>query len=248
MMEGCVGDLKNQFYRVVAASILGVCIAYGFGRVANSAIEAVRENRAAQRVVTVRGLAEREVPADLAIWPLTFTETDNDLALLQKRLNTDRRAVAAFLKSNGFTDAELSESAPAISDAFATQYQEAAGRPRYSAQVTVTLRTTRIESMKKSVQRAGELVSQGVVLSGGYGNGSQYFFKGLNEIKPSMIVEATLNARKAAEQFAKDSKSRVGSIRSAQQGLFSIEDRDPYTPEIKRVRVVTTVEYYLIGD
>jgi hypothetical protein len=98
------------------------------------------------------------------------------------------------------------------------------------------------------VRRAGELVAQGIVLSGGYGAGAQYFFTGLNEIKPPMIAQATQNARKAAEQFAKDADSRVGSIRDAQQGLFSIEDRDPYTPQKKRVRVVTTIDYFLTGQ
>ena len=121
------------------------------------------------------------------------------------------------------------------------------GRPRYSAQATVTLRSTRVDAVESAMRRAGELVSQGIVLSGGYGAGAQYFFTGLHAVKPEMIAEATQNARKAAEQFARDSSSGVGAIRNAQQGFFSIEDRDPFTPQLKKVRVVTTVDYYLVG-
>jgi hypothetical protein len=207
----------------------------------------VRGVRGAERYVSVKGLAERELPADLAIWPLAFTQVDDDLALLQQKLDRDRDAIRRFLKAAGFGSEEISESAPSISDRNTVQYANEM-RSRYTAQVTMTLRSNRIAAVQKAVRNAGDLVKQGVVLQGGYGGGAQYFFTGLMQVKPKMIAEATKNARQAAQQFASDSGSRVGAIRYAQQGLFSIEDRDQYTPEIKKVRVVTTVDYLLVGE
>jgi hypothetical protein len=222
-------------------------LAIGIAAAGFSLGQAVRKTRTAQRYVSVKGLAERELPADLAIWPLVFSQVDDDLAALQQKLDRDRDAIRGFLTGAGFASAEIAESAPAITDRDATQYQNGA-RGRYSAQATVTLRSSRIAAVQKAVREAGALVKQGVVLQGGYGGGAQYFFTGLNQVKPKMIAEATRNARQAAQQFASDSGSRVGAIRFAQQGLFSIEDRDQYTPEIKKVRVVTTVDYFLVGE
>ncbi len=237
---------SSALRNLLAALILGASIAYGLGAIGRSLADAVRQTHAAQRTVTVKGLSEREVAADLAIWPLTFVDTGDDLSALQHTIDAHQAVVKAFLKTRGFEDGEISESAPAITDLFAQQYNGA--RTHYSAQTTVTLRTARVKLVDAAVRRAGELVERGVVLSGGYGGGAQYFFTALNTVKPPMIIEATQNARKAAEQFANDSHSHVGSIRNAQQGLFSIEDRDQYTPELKKVRVVTTIDYFLADD
>ncbi len=95
------------------------------------------------------------------------------------------------------------------------------------------------------MEQSGKLVKQGIVLANSYGRGTEFLFTGLNRIKPAMIAEATKNARKAAEQFAQDSGSKVGSIRKARQGLFTIRNRDMNSPDLKIVRVVTTVEYFL---
>jgi hypothetical protein len=234
---------------LLASLILGASLAYGLGAIGRSLAGAVETAHAAQRTVSVKGLSEREVSADLAIWPLTFVDANSDLAELQQTLDSHHAIIIKFLKARGFTDAEISESAPAITDNYAQDHNAAAmNRPRYSAQATVTLRTSRVKLVDDIVRNAGELVKQGIVLSGGYGGGAQYFFTRLNDVKPSMIAQATQNARKAAEQFAKDSHSSVGSIRTAQQGLFSIEDRDQYTPQLKKVRVVTTVDYFLAGQ
>jgi hypothetical protein len=116
---------------------------------------------------------------------------------------------------------------------------------RYVAEVTVTVRTDRIDVAKKSIERSGELVKQGVAVIRSYEYNTQYLYTDLEKIKPEMIAEATKDARRAAEQFANDSGSTVGAIRNAQQGLFAIEDRDQFSPEFKKVRVVTTVNYYL---
>jgi uncharacterized protein len=121
------------------------------------------------------------------------------------------------------------------------------GRPldRYTAEVTVTLRTDKIDAARKAMERSGELVKEGVAVIRSYEYSTQYLYTNLEQIKPEMIAEATKDARHAAEQFAKDSGSGVGAIRNAQQGFFSIADRDPFSPQLKTIRVVTTVEYYL---
>jgi hypothetical protein len=124
------------------------------------------------------------------------------------------------------------------------------GQPmdRYVAEATVMLRSGRIDDVRRAMQRSGELVKQGVALIRSYEQNTQYFYTNLDKIKPEMIAEATTDARRAAEQFAKDSGSRVGAIRNAQQGFFTVEDRDPFSPEFKKIRVVTTVQYFLEGD
>jgi hypothetical protein len=209
--------------------------------------EALIQARSSQRAVSVRGLAERQVPANLALWPIVFTVTANDLGDLQRKADDGVAKVRAFLAGD-FPAEQVSVSAPRVQDREA-QGMRGDGRPldRYSAEVTVTVRTDKIDVAKKSIERSGELVKQGVAVIRSYEYNTQYLFTDLEKIKPEMIAEATRDARRAAEQFAKDSGSSVGAIRTAQQGLFSIEDRDQFSPEFKKVRVVTTVDYYL-GD
>jgi hypothetical protein len=209
--------------------------------------EALIQARSSQRAVSVRGLAERQVPANLALWPIVFTVTANDLGDLQRKADDGVAKVRAFLAGE-FPAEQVSVSAPRVQDREA-QGMRGDGRPldRYSAEVTVTVRTDKIDVAKKAIERSGELVKQGVAVIRSYEYNTQYLFTDLEKIKPEMIAEATRDARRAAEQFAKDSGSSVGAIRTAQQGLFSIEDRDQFSPEFKKVRVVTTVDYYL-GD
>ncbi|MBL8201366.1 MAG: SIMPL domain-containing protein [Chromatiales bacterium] len=209
--------------------------------------EALVQTRSSQRAVSVRGLAEREVPANLALWPIVFTVTSNELGDLQRKVDDGVTKVRAFLASD-FPAEQVSVSAPRVQDREA-QGMRGDGRQldRYSAEVTVTVRTDKIDVARKAIERSGELVKQGVAVIRSYEYNTQYLFTNLDKIKPEMIAEATKDARRAAEQFAKDSGSSVGAIRNAQQGLFSIEDRDQFSPEFKKVRVVTTVDYYL-GD
>lgn len=207
--------------------------------------EALVQTRSSQRAVTVRGLAEREVPANLALWPIVFTVTSDELGDLQRKADDGIAKVRAFLASD-FPAEQISVSAPRVQDREA-QGMRGDGRrlDRYTAEVTVTVRTNKIDVAKKAIERSGELVKQGVAVIRSYEYNTQYLFTNLDKIKPEMIAEATKDARRAAEQFAKDSGSQVGAIRTAQQGLFSIEDRDQFSPEFKKVRVVTTVDYYL---
>ena len=207
--------------------------------------DALLRARSSERQVSVRGLAEREVRANLALWPIVFSVTSNELGALQQKADDGVAKVRAFLAKD-FSAEQISVSAPRVQD------REAQGRTgdgqrldRYTAEVTVTVRTDRIDVAKKAIEHSGELVKQGVAVIRSYEYNTQYLFTELDKIKPGMIAEATKDARRAAEQFAKDSGSQVGAIRSAQQGLFSIEDRDQFSPEFKKVRVVTTVDYYL---
>jgi hypothetical protein len=207
------------------------------------------EARAGERSVVVKGLAEREVDADLAIWPITFTETGNDLAALQQSIDSKRAMITKFLDTKGFTADEISQSAPRIRDNQAEAFvQKNDTKFRYIAQVTVLVRSTKIHLIKSSMESAGELVAQGIVLASDWQSRTEFLFAGLNLIKPAMIEEATKNARSVAEKFAQDSHSRLGKIRSASQGLFTITDRDLNSPDKKDVRVVTTVEYLLADE
>ena len=159
-----------------------------------------------------------------------------------------RQAVRQFLVEAGFAEEELSQSAPRIRDTQSeiSYGQQAPPKFRYIAQATVLLRTGKVPLVKQTVEKSGELIGKGIVLVGeNYGRTTEYLFTGLNMVKPEMIREATKNARAAAEQFAKDSGSKVGKIKTATQGLFTISDRDMNSPDKKQVRVVTTVEYYL---
>ncbi len=204
--------------------------------------------RATDRSVTVRGLAEREVAADLVIWPITYTVTADDLGMLQRRTDEGSAKIRAFL-AGSFSEGEISLSEARVTDRQAQGMLDQTGRlERFVAESTVTVRSDRIDVVRAAMERSGELVSQGVALIRSYETSTEYFFTALDQIKPEMIREATRDARRAAQQFAEDSGSRVGGIRSAQQGYFSIEDRDRFSPEYKKIRVVTTVQYFLVDD
>lgn len=237
--------MSNQSFG--ANLILGIAIGLGVALAGWFVGQALYQVKASQRYVTVKGLAEREVAADLAIWPLNFNQTGNDLSKLQGRLDADRRQIKAFLGRLGFAAGEISESPPRITDYYAQGYTGNRLPPyRYKAEASVTLTTPKVQAAKKAMELSGDLVKQGVVLAHDYGRGVDFLFTGLNQIKPAMIAAATKNARAAAEQFARDSGSQVGGIRTARQGLFTIRNRDPNTPDRKIVRVVSTVQYFLV--
>jgi hypothetical protein len=232
-------------------AIAGISIGIGILLAGLSVSRALYKTRATERYVTVRGLAEREVDADLAIWPITFQDAGNDLADLQKSIDSKRTVIADFLIGAGFARSDISHAAPRIGDIQAMRYRGVPeAKYRYNAQTTVTLRSTNVARVKETMGRSGDLVRHGIALgSENWGEGRTLFlFTGLNRVKPEMIEEATVNAREAAEKFAKDSRCRVGAIRNASQGLFTVEDRDPNSPDRKKVRVVTSVQYYLVDE
>ncbi len=230
--------------RLVSAIVLGICLAiagmgigYGFYK-----------GRARDRYVTVKGLAEREVETDLAIWPITFSVAANDLAELQGEIESGRRAITQFLLASGFRQDEMSLSAPNITDNEADRRRGNNRAPfRYMGEVTITTRTASVDLVRLSIEESGRLVGQGLVLAAqSWRSPIEFLFTSLNEIKPAMIVEAAKDARRAAAKFAEDSESKVGKIRHAAQGYFSINDRDRNSPEVKRIRVVTSIQYYLV--
>ena len=201
------------------------------------------------RTVTAKGLSEKEVKADKAIWPLKFKELNNSPADLYNTIEKDTRIIVEFLKSNGISDEEITQAPPTIVDQQANMsYSNETVRYRYKANCVVTVVSKNVDLVRSLVNKQPELMRQGVTIVGNeYDDDSvaSYEFTGLNDIKPEMIAEATKNARKTAERFAEDSESELGKIRTADQGQFSIESRDKNTPWLKNVRVVTTVVYYL---
>ncbi len=204
--------------------------------------------KASDRFVTVKGLSELQVPADLALWPIAFMVTAEDLESLQGRVDSSERKVRAFLEGH-FTAEEISTTVPQIVDREAMRQQPGGTRlDRYQAQAAVVVRSGDIAKTRELMSRVGELVKEGVALVRSYDLRPQFLFTALDELKPEMIAEATRDARRAAEQFAEDSGSSVGAIRKAQQGYFSINDRDAFSPQVKTLRVVTTVEYFLVDD
>ena len=195
---------------------------------------------AADRSVTVRGLAERDVTADLAVWTIAYSATAPDLATAQAQVERDTGVIRTFFAKLGFPAAEVQPSSVNVS-----QYSDN-GVPRITVRQRLTLRTRDIARARTAVRRQFELVQGGVVLE--EGSGMAYVFTGLNAVKPEMVAAATRDARASAEQFAKDSGTGVGGIKSATQGYFEITGRDGAgdgdAPE-KKVRVVTTVDFYL---
>jgi len=233
-----------------SAAILGISIGLGVLFAGLLMSNALYKSRVADRYVTVKGLAEKEVDADLAIWPITYKDAGNDLLALQKSIDEKRGIISKFLLDKGFKEEDINHSSPKIIDTYAEGYygnQQPVG-PRYRIQKTVTLRSSNVELVKQTMEKSGELVSKGIALSESWENRTEFLFTSLNDIKPEMIREATLNAREAAETFAQDSGSKIGKIKNATQGFFSISDRDANSPDKKVIRVVTTMEYYLVDN
>ena len=207
---------------------------------------AINDNRQYDRVVSVKGLSEREVSADKVFWPIVFNTMSNDIVALNSQLEKSKSVILDFLTSNGVLKEEVSVSMPEISDKYAAQYGENDRTYRYVAKNVITVCSDRVDLIRSVMSKQDQLLKKGVVVSpNDWNNKIEFKFEGLNDIKPQMIEEATRNARNVAEKFAQDSESRLGKIKTAHQGVFSIEDRDRNTPYIMVVRVVTSVTYYL---
>lgn len=231
---------------IIAAGLAigGLFVGSGFSRM-----------RTSDRYVTVKGISERQVKADLAIWPLHLVAADNDLAKAHAQLESSVARIKTFLTSYQIDSAQAELQDFSVADAATNQYSsgERAGS-RYVIRQTVVIRSLKPDLVRNASQHVGELVSAGVVLSSGgeYGSGGPTFvFTGLNELKPKMIGEATARARESAEQFARDSHSDLSGIKTASQGVFEILPRDQAqgiseeSQIMKTVRVVSTIEYAL---
>ncbi len=231
--------MKN--YKVEA-----IIIAIGFlllGKFINDGLQALAED---PRTVHVKGLAEMVVPANKVIWPLMYKNLGNDLQALYGDIKKSNQTIIDFLKEKGITENEISVNAPEIIDLKAERYGNNDTPYRYNVTSVITVTSEKVDLVRNLISEQGELLKRGIAItSGDYRYSVQYEFTGLNDVKPQMIEEATKNAREAAEKFAKDSQSELGKIRTANQGQFSISDRDANTPYIKKVRVVTSVSYSL---
>jgi hypothetical protein len=194
------------------------------------------------REVTVRGLAERQVMANEVTWPITFNIAGDDLTTIYDNVSRTDSIIVRFLTSSGITRDEISVAPPSTYNAAANQYGSSTFKYKYSLESTVTVTTKKVDKVRELLGRQAELLKEGVAFSNSYIN---YRYTDLNAIKPAMIEEATKNARLAADKFAADSHSKVGKIKTASQGQFSIDDSDSSTPWLKNVRVVSTIVYYI---
>lgn len=232
---------------VLGALLLGISIAAGLVALGFQLGDAAIQVKQFERSVTVKGLSEREVSSDVVLWPIQFTAAGNDLGGLYDLTESNTSKITKFLIANGVAAEEITYSSPAITDKSAQQWgNDSRAEFRYTAVQTVTVYSGNIDAVRSVMRRLSELGKQGIVFTGdNYQSQTEYIYTSLNDIKPEMIEEATRKAREVAEKFAKDSESKLGKIKKASQGQFSINARDKNNPHIKKIRVVSTVEYYL---
>ena len=227
---------------------LGVAFVLGMMILGGSLILMISNLKSYDRCVTVKGLCEKEVMADKVIWPIIYKQGGNELGTLYNTVQEMNRTIIEFLKEAGVTDDEITVNAPSILDTRTNLYGE---RNTYHYIITagITVCSNQVDRIVKLQTEQAKLYEKGIPVGMGenWSHPTTYSFTGLNGIKPAMIEEATINARQAAEKFAKDSHSKLGKIKTATQGQFSVSDRDSNTPYIKNVRVVTSVVYYLRG-
>ena len=198
------------------------------------------------RKVNVKGLAEQEVEADKVTWPIVSKEVGNDLPGLYNKIGETQKKIKAFLMRNGIKESELTENAPQVVDMQAREYGDNNKPYRYIVTSVITVTSQQVKQVRQIIARQGDLLKEGVaIVDGGYENPVKYEYVSFKEMKPKMMQEAIENAEKTAQQFAENSHSKLDTIVSADQGQFSIENRDENTPYIKKVRVVTTVTYSL---
>ena len=225
--------IKETLILAVAVIFSGILAYNGFCRMINK-----------DRSVTVRGLAEREVPADKVFWSVSFSELGNEIVPLYHKVREKDSIIVQFFMERGLPREDITIDAQSIEDAYADRYRYQSKRPefRYTMTSTITVASSKVELARTLQMEVAVLAGTEILVNSGF---ARYEFTGLNDIKPEMIGEATRNARQAAENFAKDSQSKIGNIREASQGVFSIEDRDDNTPTIKKVRVVTRIDFAL---
>lgn len=215
--------------------VLGLCLKGGIDNFANK-----------DRKVSVKGLSEREVPADKVTWPILSKELGNDLPQLYSEIGVTQSKIKKFLISNGIKESEININAPVVIDLNADQYSNNQKGYRYNITSIITVTSNNVKLVRSIIARQGELLKEGIaIVDGGYENPIKYEYVSFKDMKPKMMQEAIENAQKTAEQFATNSNSKLNKIVSADQGQFSIDDRDSNTPYIKKVRVVTTVTYSL---
>ena len=218
---------------VAGLALLGFFVSKGLTSIANQ-----------EQYVTVKGLAEREVLANKVVWPLPYKCVSNDMQKLYDEIEMNRDIILSFLKEGGITGDEIAISAPAVTDRLAQSYVPDNIKFRYQAEAVITVISPQVEKVIELMGKQIELMKDGVIISDEYSYQTQFEYTALNDIKPAMVEEATRNARAVAQKFAEDSDCKLGNIKQATQGQFSITS-DETTPQIKNIRVVTTVKYAL---
>lgn len=243
-----------------AAVILGLLVGTGSGLGGYFVGQGFYQGRRAERYVSVKGLAERYVKADLAVWNLSFSATGADISAVSTASERDRDLVRTFIVKSGFTDREIEPLPTRVNDQFANLMgpPNVEAARRYVITAGFEIRTTKVDAVREASQMTGDLIRQGVVLDGrpiesGAANPT-YLFTRLSDIRPAMLAQATKSARALAQQFATDSKSHLGAIRRATEGVFQVMSRDGEVPNPteervsieKKLRLVSTIDYYLV--
>ena len=226
--KSCTG-----IFVMIGLIVSGLFIGKGLTSIANQ-----------EQYVTVKGLAEREVLANKVVWPLPYKCVSNDMQKLYDEIGMNRDIILSFLKEGGITGDEIVISAPAVTDRLAQSYVPDNIKFRYQAEAVITVISPQVEKVIELMGKQIELMKDGVIISDEYSYQTQFEYTALNDIKPAMVEEATRNARAVAQKFAEDSDCELGNIKQATQGQFSITS-DETTPQIKNIRVVTTVKYAL---
>mgnify|MGYP002515588297 FL=1 len=227
--------VKQALILALGIIVLGYCVETGLMSLAGK-----------DRKVVVKGLAEKEVEADKVTWPIVSKEIGNDLPELYKKINATTNTIRQFLMENGVKASEINVNAPVVLDLNAERYSDNKNPYRYNITSVITVTSNNVKLVRGIIARQGELLEKGIaIVDGGYDNPVKYEYVAFRKMKPKMMQEAIENAEQTATQFAKNSKSKIDKIMNADQGQFSIEDRDSNTPYIKKVRVVTTVTYSL---
>ena len=220
---------------VLGMLILGLCLKGGIDNFTNK-----------DRKVTVKGLSEHIVDADRVTWPIQTKEIGDDLPMLYSKINHTTATIKHFLIDNGIKDSEISIGAPTVIDMNAERYMDSRRDYRYNITSTITVVSGNVKLVRSLISRQGELLQQGIaIVDGGYENPVKYDLVSFQSLKPKMMTEAIKNAQQTAQQFADNSSSELSKIVSADQGQFTIDNRDENTSYIKKVRVVTTVTYAL---
>lgn len=226
--------------------------------------QAVIQAKKADRYVTVKGLAEKDIKSDLGVWEINYQEVGNNLSEISQQLNRDQATTLEFLTKNGFTAAETSLKPTKVTDQLASGYNQPNPQTqnnRYIIMGGIRIRSNQVDLIQTTSQNTGDLIKQGVPLSFNSSDYSSelatnpsYFYTQLDSVRPEMLAQATQSAKLVAAQFAKDSNSQLGEIRRANQGVFELRSRDSSgsnsggleTGSInKTVRLVTTIDYYL---
>lgn len=221
-------------------------LAFGIIVLGDSVNSGLKSLAGKDRKVVVKGLAEKEVEADKVTWPIVSKEIGNDLPELYQTINNTTGTIRKFLLQNGLKADEISVNAPVVIDLNAERYGDNRNPYRYNITSIITVTSSNVKLVRSIIARQGELLKKGVaIVDGGYENPVKYEFVAFRQMKPKMMQESIENAEQTAAQFAENSKSQIDKIMNADQGQFSIEDRDSNTPYIKKVRVVTTVTYSL---